>query len=282
MIKSRNWPIKPFLFELKIKIMKFCPKCEARYEEEILRFCMKDGTPLVSEEEPSFIEMPSGSIEGSGEDDDAGEITVIRRESAVPKPPPVIDEDFSFTPPRPSSPRIVVPMTPEANIPQRPRAVPQYQPAPKPNTLKVVILTMFGTTTLLALGAGGFWFLQKDAAFNSNSNANANNVNVNMAVNTNLGAGSGFDFNTNANFAANSNANANPATPTPTPKPSATPTPTETPEANTAAKTPSPTPSGSPAGTPLSLPSPVIIRPGPPPVPRPSPTPTNRNTNRDN
>ena len=165
---------------------------------------MKDGTPLVNDEEPSFIEMPSGSIEGNADDDDAGEITVIRREPAVPKPPPALDQDFSFTPQPPSSPRIVVPMTPETSIPPRQRVSPYYQPPQKPNTLKVVILTMIGTTALLALGAGGFWFLQRDAVFNnSNANANANNANVNTAVNTNLGAGSGFDFNTNANFTLN-------------------------------------------------------------------------------
>ena len=27
--------------------MKYCPTCNTRYDEEILRFCMKDGTPLV-------------------------------------------------------------------------------------------------------------------------------------------------------------------------------------------------------------------------------------------
>ena len=39
--------------------MKYCPTCKTRYDEEILRFCMKDGTPLVEEEEPNFVEMPS-------------------------------------------------------------------------------------------------------------------------------------------------------------------------------------------------------------------------------
>ena len=53
--------------------MKFCPVCQTRYDEEILRFCIKDGAPLV-DENPSFTEMPS-----EGEAEDIGEETVIRR-----------------------------------------------------------------------------------------------------------------------------------------------------------------------------------------------------------
>ena len=66
--------------------MKYCPNCSTRYDEEILRFCMKDGTPLIDEDEPAFIEMPSESIEEP--EDDAGEVTVIRSNSAPPLPPP--------------------------------------------------------------------------------------------------------------------------------------------------------------------------------------------------
>ena len=41
--------------------MKYCPTCETRYDEDILRFCMKDGTPLLDEAEPNFIEMPAAA-----------------------------------------------------------------------------------------------------------------------------------------------------------------------------------------------------------------------------
>jgi hypothetical protein len=37
--------------------MKFCPKCQTKYDDEILRFCKTDGTPLVSEVPPSFTAL---------------------------------------------------------------------------------------------------------------------------------------------------------------------------------------------------------------------------------
>jgi hypothetical protein len=57
--------------------MKFCPVCQTRYDEEIMRFCTKDGTPLVDEETPNFIAMPSEELPAS--EDDFGAETVIRR-----------------------------------------------------------------------------------------------------------------------------------------------------------------------------------------------------------
>jgi hypothetical protein len=53
--------------------MKFCPVCQTRYDEEILRFCTKDGAQLV-DENPTFAAIPS---EESAED--IGEETLIRR-----------------------------------------------------------------------------------------------------------------------------------------------------------------------------------------------------------
>ena len=72
--------------------MKYCPTCQTRYDEEILRFCMKDGTPLIEEDEPAFLQMPSESIDEPDEDD-LGEVTIIRKNPSVPPPPPnAIDE----------------------------------------------------------------------------------------------------------------------------------------------------------------------------------------------
>ncbi len=42
--------------------MKYCPVCQTRYDEEIMRFCTKDGTPLIDEEAPNFVEMPSEDV----------------------------------------------------------------------------------------------------------------------------------------------------------------------------------------------------------------------------
>jgi hypothetical protein len=210
--------------------MKYCPTCETRYDEEILRFCMKDGTPLVNEDEPKFTEMPSESFDVPEVEDDPGEVTVIRKNIPVPPPPPA-DED-EFLPREEPKPRIVVPM---ASEPVRPRPTPQYQAPPKSNTLKVVVLTVIGTVSLLALGALGLWAFMRGTGSAANSNANNANVNANTDLNVNTNTGVNFNFNTNVNSnlttGVNTNANANLRTPTPSPTPTATPTasPTATP-----------------------------------------------------
>ncbi|HEX6125133.1 MAG TPA: hypothetical protein VFZ23_07145, partial [Pyrinomonadaceae bacterium] len=167
--------------------MKYCPTCETRYDEEILRFCMKDGTPLLEEEEPKFVAMPSESIDDAGEDD-AGDVTVVRRNIPVP----------------PDRPRIVVPTYEETREKQAARARAAYQPPPKSNTAKVVLLTILGTLAVLAIVGVGIWFAQRSENANSNVNANAN-TNVNINANTNLGIDTNFNFNLNANFNSNSN-----------------------------------------------------------------------------
>ena len=241
---------------------------------------MKDGTPLVDEEEPSFIAMPSESID-KPDDDDPGEVTIIRKNVPAPPPVPNAIDEISFTPdPRPSSERIVVPTSEEAVSSQaRVRAIPPYQPPPQSNTAKVVVLTIIGTLAVLAIGALGFKFLQNDNTDNSNINTNFNSniANVNTNLNTNVGFDSNFNFNVNANFNTNSlsniNTNANARTPTPTPKPSPSITPT-----------PSPTPDEdaipSPSRTPAPTQTPITIRPNPSPtVPRMNPLPANRPAN---
>lgn len=243
---------------------------------------MKDGTPLIEEEEPAFVQMPSESIEEPDEDD-LGEVTVIRKTSApLPPPPQNAIDDISFSPdPVPSRERIVVPTADEQPpLHQRARVIPPYQPPQQPpNTTKVVVLTIIGTVAAMALGAFGFWMLQDGgSAVNVNINTNFNNSldNTNMNVNTNIGLDGNFNFNMNANFNANSfnvntNYNANLRTPTPTPTPRPSPS---------AAPSVSPTPDDdstpTPTRTPGTTPSPIVIRPGQtPPTMRPLP-PANR------
>ncbi len=245
--------------------MKYCPTCETRYDEEILRFCMKDGTPLLEEEEPHFVAMPSESL-GEEVDDDAGEVTVVRRNVPVPEPDP-------------ERPRIVVPTYEEAREQQaRARVAPPYRPPTKSNTAKVVILTILGTLAVIGVAAMGLWLLQRDRSADSNLNANIDaNANANINANTNLGIDTNFNFNLNANFNSgpnlntNVNVNANLKTPTPTPKPTPSATPAPTPDDDA---TPAPTPSR----TPIPTPEPTIIRPGSSPTPRSVSTP-NRNLN---
>ena len=142
--------------------MKFCPVCKTTYDEEILRFCTKDGTPLVEGEQPNFTAMPSR--------EDLGEDTVIRRK--VPPPIPSTAQalpDFDDEPERISSPRIVIPMSDDPGVadeePPRRRegvrtmtteSVRRQPPTKQSNTAMVVALTVLGTIVLL--GAGGIFF----------------------------------------------------------------------------------------------------------------------------
>ncbi len=263
--------------------MKFCPICKTRYDEEILRFCTKDGTPLVDEAQPNFTALPS--------ENDLGEETVIRR-----KTPPVIPStaqpvpDFD-EPERNSSERIIIPMSDEdaSGEPRRETvrtkttpSIRRQPPEQKSNTTKIVLLTVLGTIFILGGAGGVFWFLSSGRGNSTNQNANFNtnlnstdiNLNTNLSIDNSL---ANFNYNLNANSNANVNANANVNTKTPTP--TRTPTPTPTPDANanvnanvnaninansispvntnsmtrpTPTLTPRPTPSGEPSNRPVN------------------------------
>ena len=272
--------------------MKFCPICKTHYDEEILRFCTKDGTPLIEEGEPNFTALPS--------EDELGEQTVIRRKTPPPIPStaqPVPDFDDE-EPARISSPRIVIPMSgePEPEPARREsvramstESVRRPLPSQKSNTPLIVFLTVLGTVVILAGATGVFWFLSnQNAGANQNANYNANLNSVDTNLNTNLSVDNSLvNFNsyanTNANANVNLNANANLKTPTPTRTPTPTPTPVST-NINSAVNTNAnafppvntrPSPRASPSATP----------PPPPPRPLPSatpprPSPTNAPSNR--
>lgn len=197
-------------------IMKFCPTCETHYDEEILRFCTKDGTPLIEEGQPSFTDLPS-------ESEDFGEETIVNYKPKNIVVPPVSEL------PQADAPRIVI-STDEQKRDQnvRARTIPPYQPiAEKSNTAKVVILTILGTLAVLAMGVGLFVFLREEKTSDSNLNVNTNPPNVNLNTNLNFGStnynvssNTNFNMSTNFNTSFNSNFNANVKSPTPTPKPS--------------------------------------------------------------
>jgi len=225
--------------------MKYCPVCHARYDEEIIQFCTKDGTPLIEESQPSFTAMPSENDERN----DMGEDTVIRRKPAGE--------------PGPDPERIVIPTFP-AEQQVRPRPQVYYPPPQEPNTMKTVVLTILGTLVVLGFGAGLFWLLQKEQPANIFAN-NANMFNQNTNLNTNLAFDSNFNFNmapVNANignFNFNMNLNANFRTPVPSPSPRTSP---------------SPIASSSPLSSPVTSPTrPVMVN-------RPAGSPTQRTTPR--
>ncbi|MDQ3711289.1 MAG: TonB family protein [Acidobacteriota bacterium] len=254
--------------------MKFCPICKTRYDEEILRFCIKDGSPLVDEDQPNFTALPSES--------DLDEETVVRRKNPVPISQPESDTKNA------ASPRIVVPTSeeppPEPVRTKPTAAVRRPLPPQKSNSTKTVLLTVLGTIVLLA-GAGGiFWFLSNQNSRNTNQNANYNtnfnsideNLNTNLNVDNSL-ANFNYNLNTNVNTNSNPSTNANLKTPTPTRTPTPTPTPTPNLNANvningaininsnsnarppvnttpTLSPTPSATPRPSPSGAPTNPP----------------------------
>jgi TonB family protein len=247
--------------------MKICPKCQTKFDEEIIRFCTKDGSPLV-EENPSFTAMPSQSSI-----DDIGEETIIsRNRPSIPPPAPVAEEEQAA--------RVVIPIGEEKKQQTvRPLENPQrqYEQPRKSNVALIVLLTIFGTIIVLGGGVGVWWILSSQGASvantNSNSNVNgANNSNVAVNYNSNL-----LDFlNPNNNVNANENANVNAdANTNRTPSPTKTPTPKPSPtvdensnsdpninnntiinitpsNSNTPSKTVTPTPSATPKPSPAN------------------------------
>ena len=241
--------------------MKYCPVCEARYDEEVIKFCTKDGTPLIEDEHPNFTALPSENSEEP--DDEIGEATVIRRKPTA--------EEIAAAPSQRSD-RIVIPTSvpKEQQVRQRTAAA-YYPPLPQSNTAKTVVLTIIGTLFVLGCGAGLFWFLQRDKPSNSNTNTNANQ---NVNINSNVLFDSNFNFNTSSNFNStvpniNTNLNANLKTPTPSPtpkpSPSITPTPTPSPSVSiTPSRSPTPRPAGTPTPTPRIGPRPPTTTTKPP------------------
>ncbi len=269
--------------------MKFCPTCQTRFDEEILRFCTKDGTPLVEENQPNFTEMPSESAT----EDDFGEETIIRRKPLAPvaaNPP----SDGKTENVREPEPRIVIPTT-EKKIapPVRTKTTQAYrQPIPqKSNTSKIVFLTILGTIILLAGAGGAFLFLGNGDSGEKIQNINTNLSPMDVNLNTNLGISnslvdfnSNTDFNTNTNIGINTNIspNTNIAVKTPTPRPTPTPSLTPRPNANVNQNSnnidsPTPTPSTTVNTRPTVTPTPANT----PPRPSPSVTapPSNRPVN---
>lgn len=255
--------------------MKYCPTCQTEYDEEILRFCTKDGTPLIDETQPHFTELPSVTAE----EDDFGEETLIRKDK--PEPPLVVPdfvEDTAVEPARDDdAPRLVIP-TQEPQV--RAKTTASYRPPPAPpksNTALVVVTTILLTLVVLGGIAGLFWMM--------GNNDNGANVNVNtnppdnLNVNTNLGVNippANFDsnFNSNLNFNINSIninsiSNANVRTPSPTRTPSPSPSPSASPDANANANAPTRTPT---PALPPRTPTPNTT---PPPLSTPAASPVN-------
>jgi hypothetical protein len=184
--------------------MKVCPTCHTAYEEEILRFCIKDGTPLEAGGAPDFV-----GLEGPVEEDDSGEITVVRTPEAPPPQPRDTEAAPEQAPRAAQAVRATVgTRVPDSRAERRPSAAYQVPPA-QPNIFKVVVLTILGTLTVL--GGIGLLVWSLTGAGEPATDANSNlNTAADANLDTNLDM-TGFNFNmrTNVNSNANANANAN-------------------------------------------------------------------------
>ncbi len=267
--------------------MKYCPTCQTEFDEEVILFCTKDGTPLVDDKQPVFTDnMPSATSE-QDEEDDEGAQTIIRRKTPAsssgtePFTPSALPDEIDEAD---DSQRIVIStagankreqsVRPKAGVPR-----PPVQP-PRTNTAIIVLLTIIATVLILLGSFMVYWFVAGGSGVEDNSNISEN---VNIDLNENLNDNTDFnldDLNLNTNSNINDNANLNSnldfnlSTPTPTKTPSPTSTPTITP-------TETPTVTPSPTSTPSSTPTPratiIVPRPTTPVTPKP-PTP-NSNSN---
>lgn len=146
--------------------MKYCPSCRATYTDDSLRFCLEDGTSLLSYADNSSPEMPTQAF---------GELETVVRQNRI-------TSDWG------------------QNQITRPS---KFQPeAKKSNTLLTVILTALAIFIFFA-GAAGLWLLLKggssEIASNTDKTDNSSlliptNTNVSRRkqnANTNFNAGSG-------------------------------------------------------------------------------------------
>ncbi|MCS6873350.1 MAG: TonB family protein [Pyrinomonadaceae bacterium] len=209
--------------------MKFCPTCQNEYEENI-KFCPKDGTPLVDKAFPHF----------SSEAFDPEE-TVIRHN-------------------RPETSQIVIPLKEVSE-----KAQTAFNEAPQKKEISlvsVVVLTIFLTLALLSLGFfAGYLFFSSRADQAMNANVNVFNANASLA-NTN----SGLNYNANTNLAFNSNVfNSNISNTNTKPSPAQTPTKTPSPEPTVSPTTVQQQSNVNVTPTPASSPSPTETKPSPTP-----------------
>jgi TonB family protein len=239
----------------KCKNMKICPACSTNYTDDSLRFCMKDGSPLVSltdtpeiEDEPTIVAPPPPA------------------QTQIVAPPPTAQnrDQFTISTDQPSQQQ-----TPPISPAQAPRA--QQTPTTRAkkrgsNAALFVVLGLLSVVALLGAGALGAYLIffnnrSEQALANTNLNANAVNQTVQNANSESLLPNVNASDNLNANFDANLNLNANQRTPTPTPTRTPSPTPTTNRNVNansTIAPGLSPTPQRltTPAPTPIIAPTP--------------------------
>ena len=150
--------------------MRYCPICDARYDDETIKFCTKDGSPLVDDGQPNFVIMPSEDEKRAAAE--TNEDTVIRRRS--PNDSPLFGSSTDAE-------RIVIPTSQGGEQRSRGRQSQVYYQEPPPqNTAKTIVLTILGTLVVLSFGAGLMWMFQKEPPTSINVNTNPINLSTNF------------------------------------------------------------------------------------------------------
>lgn len=129
--------------------MKRCPTCQRTYTDDSLRFCLQDGTALLSESSASFdasatLVLPEGGGARGGE----------------PPPTEVLGQQKAQTLPMPNAAQTAPPQPPRATVHDAPEAT-VHSPQAQSSAL-VIGLAATVAILLLALGGMGAWMLLRD------------------------------------------------------------------------------------------------------------------------
>lgn len=197
--------------------MKRCPTCQRTYSDETLRFCLEDGTPLVSEaalNSAATLLLDSSSTEPPPTE-------ILPPDSAQTVRAYDMDETERRRLPAPTAKQQARPTINEfqnvaANTSPKQRS-----------TMSVVAITVIATILLLGLGGLGAWLILKDK--NSSTSGGSSNI---TSSNSNPGSNSS---NVSRPPVIVSTPNATPyATPMQTATPYATPSATPTTDTSSA------------------------------------------------
>ncbi len=148
--------------------MKFCPSCQTEYEEEVMRFCPQDGTPLIEKSLPCFSSDDINTEESFNVENNV-EKTLVRHNRAEPT---IVSTNHIVIPTEDSLHKAF----------SSTLATPLLKESQQTSVLSVVLLTAFGTTLLLAIGFfAGYMFSSYHRTTDPVTNSNTN---TNVSVNT--------------------------------------------------------------------------------------------------
>jgi hypothetical protein len=151
--------------------MKICPSCNRTYTDEVLNFCLQDGTPLVIDSSPSEATTPSGHPTRDANPPP----TQMYRPGPTAPPPPVVQPQY-----------------------QQPQysPMPQYTPMPiarQPRSSAIWwILGILAVLVVLGVGAGIVILAiasMSSPPNNNNRYANSNGPNRNLNTRPNANTG---------------------------------------------------------------------------------------------